>query len=355
MLGTYALSAGYYDAYYLKALKVRTLIKGDFDAAFQTVDALVAPTSPTVAFAFGARMDDPVAMYLSDACTLPVNVAGLPGLSVPCGLSEGLPVGLQFIGKPFDELTLFRLGRAYEAITADAAWRGIEPTDLARLDDPATQPPGGARTSVGVTTDRMQQGGVPMWDPAFVHGRGRRTGHASCAVDSEQRVGRHLVRGGAVMVTGWLYALSVTVMVRSRPDDASTTWADRESMNLVALSTRMSTGMGAAAAALGAGEPVGQHRADRAVERRGRHLEVQLGARACRAGDVALVGQGRARLRDGVLDLGRHVRLTRRRRRGQRRDHVADGDGVPQVGSRCARQGELDVRRCHRWGRSGRR
>ena len=98
-----------------------------------------------MAFALGARMDDPVAMYLSDACTLPVNVAGLAGLSVPCGLSDGLPVGLQFIGKPFDELTLFRLGRAYEAITADAAWRGVEPTDLARLDDPATPAPGRRR------------------------------------------------------------------------------------------------------------------------------------------------------------------------------------------------------------------
>ena len=94
MLGTYALSAGYYDAYYLKAQKVRTLIKGDFDALWaQGFDALVAPTSPTVAFPFGARMDDPVAMYLSDACTLPVNMAGLPGISIPCGLSEGLPVG----------------------------------------------------------------------------------------------------------------------------------------------------------------------------------------------------------------------------------------------------------------------
>ncbi len=141
MLGTYALSAGYYDAYYLKALKVRTLIKGDFDRAFESVDALVAPTSPTVAFGLGARMDDPVAMYLSDACTLPVNVAGLAGLSVPCGLSEGLPVGLQFIGKPFDELTLFRLGRAWEALSADAPWRSIEPSDLRRLDDPATRPP----------------------------------------------------------------------------------------------------------------------------------------------------------------------------------------------------------------------
>ena len=99
MLGTYALSAGYYDAYYVKAQKVRTLIKRDFDALFeQGFDALVAPTSPTVAFRFGAKMADPVAMYLSDACTLPVNMAGLPGISIPCGLSEGLPVGLQLIG-----------------------------------------------------------------------------------------------------------------------------------------------------------------------------------------------------------------------------------------------------------------
>ena len=137
MLGTYALSAGYYDAYYLKAQKVRTLIKGDFDAAFTRVDAIVAPVSPTVAFPLGARMDDPVAMYLSDTCTLPVSVAGLPGMSVPCGLSEGLPVGLQLIGKPWDEVRLLRLGRAWEAITAGAAWRTQEPTDLARLDDPA--------------------------------------------------------------------------------------------------------------------------------------------------------------------------------------------------------------------------
>jgi aspartyl-tRNA(Asn)/glutamyl-tRNA(Gln) amidotransferase subunit A len=138
MLGTYALSAGYYDAYYLKAQKVRTLIKGDFDRAFQDVDAIVTPTSPTVAFPFGARIDDPVAMYLLDVCTLPVNVAGLPGISIPCGLSEGLPVGLQLIGRPWDEGRLLRLGRAYEAITADAPWRAQEPTDLPRLDDPAT-------------------------------------------------------------------------------------------------------------------------------------------------------------------------------------------------------------------------
>ena len=141
MLGTYALSAGYYDAYYLKAQKVRTLIKGDFDTAFERVDALVAPTSPSVAFRLGAKLDDPVAMYLSDACTLPVNVAGLPGISVPCGLSEGLPVGLQFIGRAWDEAGLFRVARAYEAITAAAEWRRLEPAELASLDDPATPTP----------------------------------------------------------------------------------------------------------------------------------------------------------------------------------------------------------------------
>ncbi len=145
MLGTYALSAGYYDAYYLKAQKVRTLIKGDFDQAFEQVDALVAPTSPTVAFRFGARLQDPVSMYLSDACTLPVNMAGLPGISVPCGLSDGLPVGLQLIGRAWDESRLFKLGRAYEAITRDAEWRTIEPRDLAALEDPATPAPGERR------------------------------------------------------------------------------------------------------------------------------------------------------------------------------------------------------------------
>jgi aspartyl-tRNA(Asn)/glutamyl-tRNA(Gln) amidotransferase subunit A len=142
MLGTYALSAGYYDAYYLKAQKVRTLIKGDFDALWaQGYDALVAPTSPTVAFRFGARLADPVSMYLSDACTLPVNMAGLPGISIPAGLSQGLPVGLQLIGAPWSEASLFELARGYEAITADADWRRLEPAALAALDDPATPTP----------------------------------------------------------------------------------------------------------------------------------------------------------------------------------------------------------------------
>ncbi|MDQ2964965.1 MAG: Asp-tRNA(Asn)/Glu-tRNA(Gln) amidotransferase subunit GatA [Chloroflexota bacterium] len=142
MLGTYALSAGYYDAYYLKAQKVRTLIKGDFDALFsQGFDALVAPTSPSVAFRFGSKMADPVAMYLSDACTLPANMAGLPGMSIPCGLSDGLPVGLQLIGAPWSELELFRLARGYEAITASAPWRAMEPTELELADDPASPTP----------------------------------------------------------------------------------------------------------------------------------------------------------------------------------------------------------------------
>ena len=130
MLGTYALSAGYYDAFYVKAQKVRTLIKADYDRAFETVDAIVGPTSPTVAFPLGARLDDPVAMYLADACTLPVNMAGLPGMSIPCGLADGLPVGLQLIGRAWDESRILRLGRAYEAVTAAAAWREVEPTDL---------------------------------------------------------------------------------------------------------------------------------------------------------------------------------------------------------------------------------
>jgi aspartyl-tRNA(Asn)/glutamyl-tRNA(Gln) amidotransferase subunit A len=142
MLGTYALSAGYYDAFYLKAQKVRTLIKRDFDEVFASgIDALVAPTSPSTAFRFGAKTADPVAMYLADACTLPVNMAGLPGISVPCGLSGGLPVGLQLIGPAWSELTLLRAARAYEAITAAAPWRSMEPAQLALANDPASPGP----------------------------------------------------------------------------------------------------------------------------------------------------------------------------------------------------------------------
>ncbi|HKU57942.1 MAG TPA: Asp-tRNA(Asn)/Glu-tRNA(Gln) amidotransferase subunit GatA [Gaiellaceae bacterium] len=114
MVGTYALSAGYYDAYYGQAQKVRTVIKGEHDALFETFDALVSPTSPTVAFPLGARTADPIAMYLSDLLTIPSCMAGLPGLSIPCGLSDGLPVGLQLIGPQFAENTLFRIGHALE-------------------------------------------------------------------------------------------------------------------------------------------------------------------------------------------------------------------------------------------------
>ncbi|MCH8206966.1 MAG: Asp-tRNA(Asn)/Glu-tRNA(Gln) amidotransferase subunit GatA [Chloroflexi bacterium] len=117
MLGAYALSAGYYDAYYLKAQQARTLIRQDFDRVFQEVDALVTPTSPVTAFKIGEKTGDPVQMYLIDVCTLPVNIAGLPGLSVPCGFSEGLPVGMQLIGPHFSEETLLRTAHAYEAET----------------------------------------------------------------------------------------------------------------------------------------------------------------------------------------------------------------------------------------------
>ncbi|HYJ12453.1 MAG TPA: amidase family protein, partial [Thermomicrobiales bacterium] len=114
MLGTYALSSGYYDAYYVKAQKVRTLIKQDFDVAFEQVDVIAGPTSPTVAFPVGSRTNDPYQMYLADVFTIPANMAGIPGVSVPCGLSEGLPVGLQFLGRPFDEATLLGVAHAYE-------------------------------------------------------------------------------------------------------------------------------------------------------------------------------------------------------------------------------------------------
>jgi len=117
MLGTYALSAGYYDAYYLKAQKVRTLIRREFDRAFEKYDALVTPTSPTVPFKIGEKVDDPLQMYLSDICTLPVNIAGLPAISIPAGFADGLPIGLQIISKPFGEETILKVAHAYEQST----------------------------------------------------------------------------------------------------------------------------------------------------------------------------------------------------------------------------------------------
>jgi aspartyl-tRNA(Asn)/glutamyl-tRNA(Gln) amidotransferase subunit A len=123
MLGTYALSSGYYDAYYLKAQKVRTLIKRDFDAAFSSCDAIVSATSPTVAFPLGAKTQDPLAMYLCDVLTLGGNLAGLPGISVPCGMSAGLPVGLQVLAPQWREAIALRVARAYEV----ASGMRIEP------------------------------------------------------------------------------------------------------------------------------------------------------------------------------------------------------------------------------------
>ena len=117
MLGTYALSAGYYDAYYLKAQQVRTLIRQDFARVFEQVDALVTPTSPVAAFPLGEKMADPVQMYLIDVCTLPINIAGLPAMSVPCGFADGLPVGMQLIGPPLSEARLLGLAYAYEQAT----------------------------------------------------------------------------------------------------------------------------------------------------------------------------------------------------------------------------------------------
>ncbi len=139
MLGTYVLSAGYYDAYYKKALEVRTLIQRDFLKAFETVDVIATPTSPTVAFAFGEKSADPLTMYLSDIYTISCNLAGLPGISIPCGFASpgasnvpapagGLPVGLQFLGKPFAEATILRVADAYQRLTD---WHSRQPAEFA--------------------------------------------------------------------------------------------------------------------------------------------------------------------------------------------------------------------------------
>ncbi len=128
ILGTYVLSAGYYDAYYLRAQKVRALIKKDFDLVFKDCDVIMTPTSPTPAFKLGEKLNDPLAMYLSDIFTISANLAGLPAISVPCGLnSDKLPIGVQFIGKPFDEKTIFRVSYAYEQSTP---WHQKEPLGI---------------------------------------------------------------------------------------------------------------------------------------------------------------------------------------------------------------------------------
>ena len=119
ILGTYVLSSGYYDAYYLRAQKVRTLIRNDFLKAFEKVDAIVTPTSPTAAFKIGEKSDDPLQMYLSDIFTISCNLAGICGISIPCGFTKNpkLPIGLQLLGKPFGEETLLKIARAYEQST----------------------------------------------------------------------------------------------------------------------------------------------------------------------------------------------------------------------------------------------
>ena len=118
ILGTYVLSSGYYDAYYKKAQKVRTLIKNAYSELFEKYDLLLTPVSPTTAFKKGEKMSDPLEMYMADICTVPVNIGGLPGMSVPCELdSEGLPIGFQLIAKPFDEETIFRAAYTYEQNT----------------------------------------------------------------------------------------------------------------------------------------------------------------------------------------------------------------------------------------------
>ncbi len=122
LIGTYVLSAGYYDAYYLRAQKVRALIQRDFTDAFRNVDALLTPTAPSAAFAQGEKMDDPVTMYLNDVFTVNANLAGVPAISVPAGLdANGLPLGLQVIGRPFDEETVFAVAHAIERAAAFTA------------------------------------------------------------------------------------------------------------------------------------------------------------------------------------------------------------------------------------------
>jgi aspartyl-tRNA(Asn)/glutamyl-tRNA(Gln) amidotransferase subunit A len=117
LLGAYALSAGYYDAYYRKAQQVRTLVRRDFIRAFERVDALVTPTSPTIAFRLGEKLDDPLQMYLSDVYTVPINIAGVCSVSIPCGFADGLPIGLQIIGGYLQEPTILKVAHAYETAT----------------------------------------------------------------------------------------------------------------------------------------------------------------------------------------------------------------------------------------------
>jgi aspartyl-tRNA(Asn)/glutamyl-tRNA(Gln) amidotransferase subunit A len=145
MVGTYTLSAGYYDAYYLKAQKVRTLIKQNFEQAFAAVDVLVCPTSPITAFKAGEKTDDPLSMYLTDLLSIPINLAGLPGLSLPCGFDgAGLPIGLQLITNVLQEETLLQAAYAYEQATP---WHERSPQldEVSSADPPTSKPPAAKR------------------------------------------------------------------------------------------------------------------------------------------------------------------------------------------------------------------
>jgi aspartyl-tRNA(Asn)/glutamyl-tRNA(Gln) amidotransferase subunit A len=119
LLGTYALSAGYYDAYYLRAMKVRTLIRKDFSDALARVDAVLLPSTPTPPFKLGEKVDDPISMYLNDVFSIPASLAGAPALSFPSGFVRGLPIGMQLVGRPFEEETLLRVARTWEAKSGD--------------------------------------------------------------------------------------------------------------------------------------------------------------------------------------------------------------------------------------------
>jgi aspartyl-tRNA(Asn)/glutamyl-tRNA(Gln) amidotransferase subunit A len=125
MLGTYALSSGYHDAYYVHATRARGLIRQDFDAALDVCDVIVGPTTPATAFGFGEKLADPLAMYLADVYTIALNLAGYPGLSTPCGLHAGLPVGLQIMGRAFDEATVLRVAHAFQTVTG---WHDLRPS-----------------------------------------------------------------------------------------------------------------------------------------------------------------------------------------------------------------------------------
>ena len=125
MLGTYALSAGYYDAYYVKAQKVRTMIRNEFSSVFNDYDVLITPTSPSTAFLIGEKTEDPLQMYLNDICTIPANIAGIPAISIPAGFSNGLPIGMQIMGNYFSENTILNAAYAFEQATE---WHKMRPT-----------------------------------------------------------------------------------------------------------------------------------------------------------------------------------------------------------------------------------